>query len=287
MATQAIEENSQRGAESANRSRGPKRRLKPLSPSALRAFGECPKRFHYSYVAKTEVADVPSPILVMGNALHRALAFFYRLPLDQRQGEFLDRALRHFWARERGRQEAFVSDEEEASWGHRALEALAWYSRSYELAIKPLAVEEWLQTELPGGAFVGGKVDRVDERANGLGLEVIDYKGGRARLEDDDLPYDPGAQVYALVASRVYGQPVTRVRFIYLTERVERRWEIESEDLKATTERVEAAVGAVQAETEFAAQPDDHCRWCAYRQICPDRDRTSLEQLDPEVVTPF
>jgi RecB family exonuclease len=266
---------------------GPKRRLRPLSPTALRTFAECPKRFHYSYVDKKEVLDVPSPILVMGNALHRALAFFYRLPQDQREPAVLDRALRHFWARERGRQEAFVSDQEEASWGQRALEALAWYATAYDLEAKPLAIEEWLQTELPGSALIGGKVDRVDERPNGDGLDVIDYKGGRARLEDDDLPADPGAQVYALAASRAFGQPVTRVRFIYLTERVERRWEIESEDLQATAERVGKAVQAVHAEDEFPARPDDHCRWCDFRQTCPDRDRTSVAQLDADVATVF
>jgi putative RecB family exonuclease len=269
------------------RSLGPKRRLRPLSPTALKAFAECPKRFHYQYVTKTEVADVPSPVLVMGNALHRALAFFYRLPEDQRDPKILDRALRHFWAREKGRQEVFASDDEEAGWGRRALEALDWYANTYELDLRPLAVEEWLQTELPTGAFVGGKVDRVDERPGIGGLEVIDYKSGRARLEDEDLPADPGAQIYALAASHTFAEPVTRVRFIYLTERIERRWEVESEDLEATAERVQAAVAEVQAERDFAARPDDHCRWCSYRQLCPDRDRTSLDQLDREVGTPF
>jgi putative RecB family exonuclease len=264
---------------------GPRRRLRPLSPTAIRTFGECPKRYHYAYVTKTEVADVPSPVLVMGNAIHQALAFFFRLPLEQREPAILERALRHFWARENGRQEAFTGDEEEATWGRRGLEALGWFAANYDLDQKPLAVEEWLQTELPSGAFIGGKVDRVDERPGGPGLEVIDYKAGRPRLADEELPDDPGAQVYALAASRHFGQPVTRVRFIYLTERVERRWEIESEDLEATATRVEAAVAEIRAEETFAARPDDHCRWCAFRQLCPDRDRADQGQLDldPEV----
>lgn len=266
---------------------GPRRRLRPLSPTALKAFSECPKRFHYAYVTKPEIADVPSPLLVMGNALHKVLAFFYRLPVDERDPEILARGLRHFWAREKGRAEAFVSDEEEASWGNRALEALEWYGGTYDLNLEPLAVEEWLQTELPEGAFVGGKVDRVDERPGVGGIEVIDYKSGRARLEDEDLPRDVAAQIYSLTAARAFAKPVTRVRFIYLTERVERRWEVEEEDLEAAAERVQKAVAEIQDEVDFAARPDDHCRWCAYRQICPERDRTSLEQLDPEVVTPF
>jgi putative RecB family exonuclease len=265
----------------------PARRLRPLSPTALNTFSECPKRFRYAYVLKPEVADVPSPLLVMGNALHKALAFFYRLNVDEREPGILPDCLRHFWVREKGRTEAFVSDDEEASWGNRALEALDWYAQTYDLSVKPLAVEEWLQTELPGGAFIGGKVDRVDERAGVGGIEVIDYKTGRARLEDEDLPREAAAQVYSLVASRAFAKPVTRVRFIYLTERVERQWEVESEDLELAAQRVQKAVSEVQRETEFAARPDQHCRWCAYRQLCPDRDRTSLEQLDPSPETAF
>jgi putative RecB family exonuclease len=266
---------------------GVNRRQRALSPTAIRAFSECPKRFHYAYVARAEVAEVSSPLLVLGNALHAALAFFYRLDLAQRTPEVLPRALRHFWTRERGRKEAFTSRDEEISWGHRALEALEWFAETYDLDTKPIAVEEWLEAELPSGGLIGGKLDRVDERPGGDGIEVIDYKSGRARLEDEDLPREPAAQVYSLIASRAFAQPVTRVRFIYLTERVERRWEVEQEDLEAAAERLEGVVKEVREEEEFAARPDTHCHFCKYRALCPDRDRTSLAQLEPDPETVF
>lgn len=261
--------------------------MRALSPSALKTFSECPKRFHYAYIVRPEVADVPSPLLVMGNAIHAALAFFFRLPVADREPEVLTKALRHFWAEDKQRKRAFTSSDEEAGWGNRALEALAWFARSYDLEAKPLAIEEWIQAELPGGALIGGKVDRVDERPNGNGLEVWDYKTGRARLEDEDLPRDYAAQVYAQVASRGYGQPVTRVRFIYVAERVERRWEVESEDLAAAAARLEEAVEKLRDEVDFDARPDRHCRFCRYRQICPDRDRTDLAQLAAVTEMPF
>jgi RecB family exonuclease len=261
--------------------------MRALSPTALKTFSECPKRFHYAYIARPEIADVPSPLLVMGNAIHAALAFFFRLPIEDRAPQVLPKALRHFWAEEKDRDQAFTSRDEEIGWGNRALEALTWFAQTYDLDRVPIAIEEWLEAELPGGALVGGKVDRVDERPDGNGLEVTDYKTGKAKLEDEDLPRDFAAQIYTLTASRSFGQPVTRVRLIYLTERVERRWEVESEDLDQIAGRLEDSVIEIHDAVEFPARPDRHCRFCRYRRICPDRDRTDVAQLRTDVETPF
>jgi putative RecB family exonuclease len=268
----------------------PKAPLGPryLSPTALQTFSECPKRYRYAYIERPEVAELPSPNLLFGNCLHTALAWLYRLAPEKRSVEVAHHLLRVAWSRADDRDLAFTAEGEEISWGERALEALDWYCTNYDLSVRPEALEEWVQAHLPNEERIGGLVDRLDARPDSVGgLEVIDYKSGKCRLEDEDLARDWGAQLYAVAATRAFKRPVTRVRFIYLAERLERRWEIELEDFEATVERLVAATTNVRAETEFPALPSWHCRWCRYRRLCPERDRLELEDLDPNPATPF
>src|SRR3954464_1111868 len=52
MATRTPPEKAAQARSQEGAALGPKRRLRPLSPTALKSFAECPKRFHYSYVAQ-------------------------------------------------------------------------------------------------------------------------------------------------------------------------------------------------------------------------------------------
>ena len=45
-----------------------------FSPSALRRYEECPKQFEFAYLLRPEVEEALSPHLVVGNAVHEALA---------------------------------------------------------------------------------------------------------------------------------------------------------------------------------------------------------------------
>ena len=48
-----------------------------FSPSALGMYEECPKQFEFAYLLRPEVEEALSPHLVVGNAVHEALAFLY------------------------------------------------------------------------------------------------------------------------------------------------------------------------------------------------------------------
>lgn len=253
-----------------------------FSPTALETFSTCPKRFEFRYVTKEMVEEGASPHLVLGNAVHGALAILYRLPLEQRGEDAAHRALRHSWAQIADRQEAFFGDEDEADWGNKALEALSRYCQSYELGIRPIGVEEWVSTKLPNGVSVFGKADRID-RARGLdaGIEVVDYKTGRCRIEDDELNEVLAARFYALAAGRTLHQPVVKVRFVYLLEDVECTWRPENEDLAEVEQELVDLTGEIASTEEFAPNPAcGLCRWCAYRSICPATDDKDLSELE-------
>ncbi len=265
------------------------RSVKSFSPTALESFRSCPKQFEFSYVLKTKAREAPTPQLVLGNAIHQTMAFLYRLPVEERGEEAAHRALRHFWAQIGDRGEAFFDEEEEIVWGERALAALSDYCASYDLAIRPVAVEEWIRARLPNGRIASGKADRVDRaRGRDRGIEVVDYKTGKCRIDDDELHAVLAARLYALAASRTFRQPVVRVRFLYLVEGVERSWSPENEDLaRIEDELVELTEEVTQTEV-FVPRPDPfRCKWCKFRQLCPASDEASLEELVLAEEAPF
>lgn len=267
-----------------------------FSPTALKAFDECPRRYAYMYVEKEEGEDQPSPQLVQGDAVHQALSFLFRLPVADRSPESASRALRHYWARIENRSEAFFSVDEEISWGQRAIAALEAYCQanaSEFSSVEPVGVEQWLRCQLSEGLAVGGKadrVDRVDESAERpAGLRVVDYKTGKCRLRSGkSLAGDRGAQVYALAASRTFHLPVVEVRFDFLAEGRQLSWELGADDLaKAEAELIDATDLIVQS-SQFEARPKYWCRWCSFRSICPEGSgQVSLELLDEKVEVPF
>jgi RecB family exonuclease len=186
-----------------------------FSPTAIGLYEQCPRSYAHAYLFKTEVEDPPSAHLIFGNALHAALAFLFRLPPEDRSAEMAHRALRHFWLRQEGRDRAFLTKDEEATWGQAALAALSRFcsERAEELAIKPLAVEEWVRATVDFGHSVAGKVDRVErlktysagEGQMISGLRVTDYKSGKPRIVDpDDLARDRAAQIYALATWQTF-----------------------------------------------------------------------------------
>ena len=252
-----------------------------FSPSALGMYEECPKQFEFAYLLRPEVEEAQSPHLVVGNAVHEALAFLYRLPVEERSESALHQALRHHWARIPDRDQAFLNESEEREWGLQTLRSLSDYAARYDLGIRPLLVEDWIQAPLPNGRIVCGRTDRVDRSVGDRpGIEVIDYKTGRCRIDDEGLAGLISARLYALAATRTLHEPVVKVRFVYITEGIERTWSPDGDDLAAIESELVELTDRVSSDEIFEARPDPmRCRWCSYASLCPARDETSLEDL--------
>jgi putative RecB family exonuclease len=223
--------------------------LRRLSPTALDRYRTCPKQFWFLHVAGQRPEDRPSPVLSQANALHHALERFYGLPDDDRQPKNLERALRSVWPHHRTTR-TFVSRDEESAYGTAAIEMLRDYAGRSDLAIRPLAREQWLSYELPNRIELYGKLDRVDDAA-GM-VDVIDYKTGRRVLDDDELKHDLAAQVYALAAARAYDRPVRAVRFIYLATGTQTSWYPEADDLRDVEDRLVSLTNEIRATTQWS-----------------------------------
>ena len=248
-----------------------------LSPSALSMFESCPKAFEYRYVLKEEGRDRPSPVLVVGNAVHGALERFYGLPAEDRIEENLHLALRSVWKANQ-RPGAFIDVAEEAQAGRDALAMLTRYASFQDLHAVPVAREEWVSVRIPGGRQLFGKADRIDRAPDG-GLAVIDYKTGRHAPAEEELPGLAAAQVYALAAAETFGMPVSEFRLVFLALGRELSWHPDASQLDAARESVIARADEIAAAHAFPARPGDACRWCDYAHACPYKNTVALEDL--------
>lgn len=256
-----------------------------LSPSALDRYRTCPRSFLLHEVQRKARQQKPSPLFAQGSAVHHALERFFGLPVEDRSTETLHQALRWAWPQHR-KPGSFSSKEQEADYGRAALAMLTAFADSFELSAIPIAREQWVAATLPGGVEVYGKLDRIDRRGEN-GLEVIDYKTGRHRLEPEDVPKDSAALVYLLGAEERYDMEVARVRIIYLAEATETIWEPEREDIVMARGRLQGIVEQIQADETWEPNPGPQCRWCPVALSCEARDRISTYDIRLEEEVPF
>lgn len=250
-----------------------------FSPSRLKTFLECPRKYDFSVVQK--IPGRPSPHLDLGSNVHAALRDFLRLPPAQRTWEALLEAYRAAW---RANKPAFArrTRDELRDWGERGKAMLQRFFDEVAPDLEPLALEKNVRIEF-ADFTLGGRVDRVDALPDGT-LRVVDYKTGKfprdlARAREDDL----AAAIYARGTSEAFvGAPVSVVEYLHLgtMERlvfpVDPAWQAHKE-----TAVVVLAGRAREAEVRgtFEAQPSNFCRWCDYLQRCRE-GRAFLDDPD-------
>src|SRR4051794_6308621 len=91
-----------------------------ISPAAINRYRSCPKAVWFQYVAKVPRRERPSPILMLGNAVHAALEKFFGLVPEERSLDVLHQCLRAVWTRHRC-SDTFATREEERDWGLQGL----------------------------------------------------------------------------------------------------------------------------------------------------------------------
>jgi len=240
------------------------------SPSRLKLFLDCPKRYHFQHVLA--LPTLPSPHLDLGNNVHAALRDWLLLSPAQRTWDALLAAYRAAW---RKNQKAFArkSRDELREWGLRGIAMLRQFMAETPADVAPLALEKWVGADF-GGIAVRGRADRIDALPDGT-LLVIDYKTGKfprdvARLKEGDL----AAPVYARGASETFaGAPVSRVEHLYLAtmERVvfevDAPWQAHKDVAVA---ELAGQARAAEAAGAFPARPSGLCRTCDFRPRCPE-----------------
>jgi DNA helicase-2/ATP-dependent DNA helicase PcrA len=160
--------------------------------------------------------------------------------------------------------------------------------RAFLASARSLPPPQVLHTEQPfeirvGPTSVVGRIDRIDRRPDGS-VAIIDYKTGNAR-DQEDADESLQLSLYAIAAQEKWEYTVGALIFYNLGENVPIATTRTEPQLLAARHRVEAAAQGI-ADGKFEAQPGMHCNFCAYRSLCPVKEKRIPHRVDVMVRRP-
>jgi RecB family exonuclease len=270
---------------------GMPRRLYPCTPSRLRSWLDCPRRYRMTYL------DRPSPPKgppwahnSLGASVHNALAGWWRQRRAERTPEAAGGLLAEGWINE-----GYADDAQSAEYLRRSQGMVEQYVARLDPACEPAGIERTVaaKTDL---IAISGRIDRLDDRPADLAgtepgsdpfgreLVVVDYKTGRSRLSSDDARSSLALALYALAAGRVLRRPCRAVELHHLPSGQVLRWEHSPASLDRQLRRAEDIAGECSAADEryrsdpesgrgdevFPPAPGPGCSWCDFRAHCPE-----------------
>jgi DNA helicase-2/ATP-dependent DNA helicase PcrA len=244
-----------------------------LSASDLDLYRTCPLKYKFARVFA--IPQEPTINQRFGILIHNVLERFHSEEMRAAGGAVetfggarpgsLDRLLSLFEAG--WRRTGFGASDDELQYRDRAVAALARY---HERHIGADSRPVWLERSFSfaiGQHQLRGRVDRVDQRADGV-YELIDYKTGD-RSTQSKLAEDLQLALYRLAAREAWQLEAALGSYWYVL--ADER--IPVPPAPDDAERVERTVLEVAAGIEaqdFEPRPSyEICSWCDYRLICP------------------
>jgi RecB family exonuclease len=249
------------------------RRLFPATPSKLACFGDCPRRYRFTYLDRpTPPKGPPWAHNSVGSAVHAALRSWWELPVERRTPSAARQLLYSVWS-----PNGFRDDEQAQRWRARAAGWLTDYVAGLDPTAAPVGTERQVAATTERLAL-SGRVDRIDQR--GDELVVVDYKTGRAVPTDDEARGSPALAAYVLGVRRTLRRPCSRVELHHLPSGTVASFEHTDRSLANHVRRAEDVAADITAATEalaagedrdaaFPAVPGRQCGWCDFRPSCP------------------
>ena len=233
-----------------------------FSPLRFRVFDACRLRYRYQYLDRIPARLRPQD--TAGSLMHRVLCdFFSKLAAEERSEERLVRMFEEGWEALSPRYRRMRGVDRLCEDSIKQLKAFA---AQHDISAAPLLVEPYFQVEVAPGVTLFGRLDRIDEEADGS-LHVIDYKTGS---HSDEV--DVGQlRLYAIMAEESLRRSVTRLSFWHLDDGLVWTAEFSDEDKRRARSEILDAVERMNAVSEFPANIRPHCGHCPYLHACDER----------------
>ena len=242
----------------------PQTTRRSLSASAIDRYERCP--LSYKLGLEWKLPEEPGANMQFGSAMHLALKAHFDAvskgrPMKNEEvvSYFLDEFAK-------SKIEDPVQRELYERNGRRQLTAFLESPAATPHGTVAL-LEHWFKCEI-AGTRVNGRIDRVDEDADGY--VIVDYKTGNPKSQD---VADKSLQL-SVYATAMHGKkPVKALIYQNLEDNTTMLTTRAPEDLLKTEARIAKTAAGIAA-GEFGAAPGRHCHWCAYRAICPEMEVT-------------
>src|SRR5215469_11913312 len=233
------------------------RRLYTCTPSRLRAWLDCPRRYRMTYLDRPPPPKGPPwAHNSLGASVHNALANWWRFPRDHRTVPAAGALLEHGWINE-----GYSDDAQAAAHLHRAKAMVEDYVGMLDPGKEPIGVERTVATKTELIA-VSGRIDRLDDRRGEL--VVVDYKTGRHRPSADEARSSLALALYALAAGRVLRRDCRKVELHHLPTGQVVSWEHTDSSLERQLRRAEdIAEECAAADERFGAREEPGREDCA------------------------
>lgn len=248
-----------------------------LSASAVDTYERCGLQF------KLErdwcLSSKPAAAMQYGAAMHRVLKTYFdsvRASRPKSQEELVDLF----------RQDLADANIQE-TYQHELYEKQGIAQlREFLASAQVIAASQVLHTEEPfdirfGDILVSGRIDRIDSRADGT-VAIVDYKTGNAR-DQEDADESLQLSLYAIAAQEKWNYKVGALIFYNLAENVPVITTRSASVLLAARERVLKASDGI-ARNVFEAKTGIHCNFCAYRSLCPEREKRIPRKAEREAL---
>lgn len=229
-----------------------------ISPSKLTTYLSCPKRYQFKYVLGFE--EESGQAAINGSCVHEAFEALYEWPADMRTLQLALESL----------------DAAYSNWPEADLERcqeLVWNLFDLEDPTVVNCKRTELDIELPWPEAgedhsLKGIIDRIDIEPDGY--VIVDYKSGKAPTKPEELDEKSlGIKFYSMLGLKAFGSLPVRVKLLYLGTPQVITWDVTPNLARAVEAKALAAVTEIENE-RFKAKPGLACRWCPFREICPD-----------------
>jgi len=239
-----------------------------FSPTKLTTYLTCRVKYHWAYMTRYgRLMRRPNPAFAFGANLHRALGFFHTAGgAEQLSPDEFREALERLWSNA-----GFESAQQSEAFkqhGH----ALA--SQYYEAqAAQPteavvLFTERTLRRDM-GRYILTGRIDRVDEHPDGA-LEIIDYKSGRAEIDEEQVRNDLALHCYALLLQEIYPDRPLWIAIYALRPNKKVAVSLDADALVEFRDLLDALVAQILDEDWDLLTPRwiPHCAGCEFLELC-------------------
>lgn len=244
-----------------------------LSPSRASSFQDCPLQFRFA-----SIQGLPQPPgfhAVKGNVVHRALELLLSLSAPERTREAARDAMSSSRSEYEPKHDFVGLNLDDAAahefWADCERLTDAYFDLEDPTTLDDIELELWV--EAPLGTFsVRGYVDRLERTKDGA-LVITDYKTGRAPRESDVGNKMRQLEMYAYMVRALRGELPSRMRLMYLKDKVVLEQQPTESSMKFLEKRTIALFDAIEracTKGSFPPKRSGLCNFCNFKQWCPE-----------------